>query len=208
MAEFDKVFLEIDKVYRLDGDLFGKEWDKIRKQQIGFLLERPLMFKVLTEKVWGPARLDALTIDEWWEAEQGLRDSDRNQEIEELADMALLFLTLDSFDPSLLLPTQTTLSKMGWDDTVAGYCEDMGLDRNDLIPIAEKKIKTNRARNPKEAFMLVAEEDMQTSIKRMDNNWLMLKEKRDKTEKQLKRKDWWKKLLYVDNGGWIRETGK
>jgi len=204
--QFNKVFLEIDAVYRLDGELFGKEWDQIRRQQTRFILERPLMFKTLTEKFWGPQMLINLFVNEWWEAEQGLRSSDRNQEIEELADMALLYLTLDSLNPDLLLEPQKKLLKMGWDGTVASYCKDLGLDRKDLIPIAEKKIKTNEIRNPKAAFKFVAREDMQTSKKRMEYNWSALKKKRDKpTRLIVKRGNWWKQWLYVDEGGWARE---
>ena len=186
----------------MKGDLFGSEWDEARRSQIGFLLERPLMFKVLTEKVWGPAKIDGHSIDEWWEAEQEERSSNKEQEIEELADMALLFLTLDSFNPNLLLPSQRELSRLGWDGTVKSYCETIGLDGNDLIPITERKIRVNELRNPPEAFRLVAAEDMQSSKKRMDHNWLMLKKKRGKTMKQ----NWWKKMLYIDEGGWVMEA--
>jgi len=204
--EFDKVFLDIDNSYRLECDLFGKEWDKVRRQQLIFLLERPLLFKVQTEKVWGPARLDGHSVNEWWEAEEQLRNSDRSHQIEELSDMALLFLTLDSLNPNLSLPSQKVLLKIGWDNTVESYCNDLGLSKNDLIPTVEKKIIINKIRNPKEAFTLVTDEDIQISINRMEQNWLALKKKRDKPVRLFaRRSDWWKKWLYVDEGGWLRE---
>lgn len=203
--EFQKIYLEIDAVSRLEGDLFGKEWSQVRRQQMDFLLERPLMFKVLTEKFWGAALLNNLFTAEWWEAEQEMRTSDRRQEIEELSDMALLYLTLDSLNPNLLFKSQIELLKLGWDGTVASYCKDLGLDRRDLLPVAEKKIKINKERNPREAFILVAGEDMRTSKERMEQNWGKLKKKRDKIKKLFNRKDWWKKWLYVDGNGYVRE---
>ncbi len=205
MPESEKVFLEIENVYRLKGDFFGEEWNEIRRRQIGFLLERPLMFKVLTEKVWGPAKLNNLWIDEWWESEQAERSSDKRHEVEELADMTLLFLTLDSFNPNLSLPSHLELLRLGWDGTVKSYCDAIGINRDDLKTTAEQKITINELRNPREAFMLVPDEDMQASKKRMDHNWRMLKGKRDKMGRQPKGRDWWKKSLYVDKGGWIRE---
>lgn len=207
--EFDKVFLDVDNSFRLRSDLFGEEWDEVRRQQLIFLLERPLLLKVQTEKVWGPARLDNSSINEWWETEVELRGSNRSKEIEELADMALLFLTFDSLNPTLSLPTQKVLIKMGWEDTVESYCKEIELSRHDLIPFVENKIKINKLRNPKEAFVLVSDEDIQTSIKRMEHNWIALKKKRDKPSNLFisifNRKDWWKKWLYVDEGGWVRE---
>src|SRR5688572_25986026 len=112
--EFEKVFMEVDSVFKLDSNLFGKEWDKVREAQIKFILERPLMFKVLTEKFWGPQKLINLWTDEWWEAEKELRASNKVRQTEELADVSLLLLTLDSFNPKLSLPTQVSLIGMVW----------------------------------------------------------------------------------------------
>lgn len=205
MAEIDKLFLKIDGVYRLEGDVFGKEWNGVMAEQIGFLLERPLMFRVLTEKVWGPAKIDVLGLDEWKEAEDGARSEDEEQEIEELADMTLLLLTSDSLNPKLLLPSQRKLLEIGWNDTVRKYCDEIGLDRKDLIPAAMRKIKINKLRNPPEAFVLVPGEDLHSSEKRMEHNWKMLKKKRNEMPKKLDRKDWWKKSLYVDDEGRVQE---
>lgn len=206
MVTQESIFLEIDRALKLEGGIFGNQWKEVRKKQIIFLLERPLMFKVLTEKVWGPARLDSSVVDEWWEAEREERSSNKAKEVYELADMTLLFLTSDSLNPNLMLQSQIKLLKtMAKDSTVKSYCEAIGITEYDLIPICEKKIKINELRNPQEAFLLVANEDMQTSIKRMDHNWNMLKEKRNILGKQIKESVWWKKTLYVDEGGWVRE---
>lgn len=165
------------------------------------------MLEVLTERVWGPAVLNNLWIDEWWEAEQEFRKTEKDQGVEELADMTILLLTLDSFNPNLLSPSQIYLLKLGWDDTVKSYCDEIGLGRESLIPIVEKKIIINRERNPAEAFTLVAGEDMHTSKIKMEQNWQILKKKRDKISKWMGKKDWWKKCLYVDERGWMKEVG-
>lgn len=203
-----KFFLDVDHAYRLGGNLFGKEWDEVRFQQFVFLIKRPLLFKVQTQKVWGPARLDGYSVGEWWEAEEQSRKSDRPKQIEELSDMALLSLTLDSLDPNLLLNSQKELLKIAWMGTIESYCNDLGLNKDDLAPTVAKKILVNEIRNPEEAFQLISNEDMQTSIKRMEHNWSSLKKKRDEPvslKYLFNSRDWWKKWLYVDSGGWVRE---
>lgn len=203
---FYKVFLGIDFTLRKDDSgLFGKELEKIRREQIIFLLERPLIFKVITEKRIGPTRLNALFINEFVEAELEFRKLDRKKEVEELVDMTLLSLTHDSLNPSLSLPSQIVVLQNNW-DTVAGYCEDLGINTSNLVLPATNKIETNKLRNPKEAFMLIDNEPMQMSVERMKNNWDRLKEKRERHAGWFtKKEDWWKKWLYVDKNGWVRE---
>ena len=206
--EFDKVFLDIDYAYKLEGNLFGKEWDEVRFQQFIFLINRPLLFKVQTQKVWGPARLDGHSVGEWWEVEEQSRKSDRPKQIEELSDMALLSLTLDSLNPDLSLPSQKELLRIAWMGTVESYCQDLGLNKDELVSTVAKKIEINEIRNPMEAFQLVATEDIQVSIKRMEHNWVSLKKKRNEPAGFLdlfNKRNWWKKWFYIDEIGYVRE---
>jgi hypothetical protein len=205
--ELDKVLLPIDGVFRQEGKLFGEEWEEVRRQQMIFLLERPLMFKVLTERVLGPERMKTFWIGEWEEVEATLKKSNSSQMIEELADMAILLLTQDSFNPDLSLPSQIKVLRMVGNETLREYCAEINQRREFLIPEVMKKIEINRKRNPVEAFRLVANEDMQTSNERMARNWQILKEKRGKMPKGKRKRDWWKQWLYVDEGGWIKEVG-
>lgn len=210
--EFEKVFLEIDRslgtdryLISLDNHLFGKEWDNVRIRQLVFLLERPLLFKVISEKRFGPIYLNALFINEFWEAEQESRKLNVKKEIDELVDMSLVLLTHDSLNPILSTQKQLIVLEDNW-DTVAGYCKDLRIDKNNLVLPALNKIEINCLRNPKEAFMLVDHESMKMSVNRMMNNWLRLKEKREKHVGWFtKKEDWWKKYYYVDDYGWLRD---
>jgi NTP pyrophosphatase (non-canonical NTP hydrolase) len=202
--EYQKQFLRIEGIFREKGDLFGKEWAEVRRQQIGFLLERPLMLKVLTQPVWGPAWIQSLWTGEWGEAEEAFRKLGIDQKKEELADMEILLLTLDILNPDLLLPSQINLLR-NVNDVVGNYCKQIGLNRESLIPIAIDKIEINKKRNPPEAYGLVAHEDMETSKKRMEGNWQVLKKIRDKMPKGKGNQNWWKKWLPVNKGGWVTQ---
>ena len=206
-GKYYKVFLDVDYALSSPSEcLFGKEWDEVRRQQTVFLLERPLMFKVLAEKRSGPARLNSLFQKEFWEAEQEWRRQNKKPQIEELADMAIILLTFDCFNPGLSLPSQITVMKDGL-DTIAGYCKELEIDIKDLISPAKKKVEINKTRNPKEAFMLMQDEPMQMSTERMEHNWSTLKKRRNKHLGWFddKGKDWWKKWLRVDKNGWVCE---
>jgi hypothetical protein len=186
--------LPLDSVFRTEGGVLGREWEEVRKEQIGFLLERPLLLKVQTEKQNGPDRLFCLWTDEWKEVEKG-------GGVEELADMAILLMTMDSINPNLLRASQISLLGTMQTDIMKGLAIKGEVAEEMLIGAVNKKIDVNRRRNPPEAFLLVANEDMETAKKRMGNNWQMLKKFR---EKMTSKADWWKPFLYVDEGGWVR----
>jgi hypothetical protein len=205
MSEFEKIYLNVDEIFSAQGKLFGEEWNEAIGRQKGFLLSRPLILKVQAEKIWGPARLDVSVINEFREVQSEVNNSNKVLEIEELADMTLLLITLDNLNPDLVLPVHQELAKIEWEDIVGKYCEDIDTDKNSLIPVVIEKIKLNKLRNPSEAFKLVANEDLETSKKRMEHNWNTLKKNRKLIEEQPWNKDWWKKALYVDEGGWIKE---
>ncbi len=207
---FRKIFLDVDNLYKPTNYLFGKEWNKVKKQQMEFLLQRPLIFKVLTENHSGPATLFGSLINELSEAETAIGGLNKRQSIEELADMTLLCLTMDSLNPNLYIPSQMVLFKNELDTTIAFYCKEMGLNINDLIPIVKKKIKTNELRNPIEAFALIPDESWLASIRRMQQNWNTLKKNRDNSPPNLlkfllNKKDWWKSWLWVDDSGQVKE---
>jgi len=203
--EFDKILLELDGVFNSGDKMFGPEWEGVRKQQIGFLLERPLMLKVLSEKVWGPSRIHVYWTEEWKETERAISELTKSQGAEELADMTILSLTLDSLNQQLILPPQIRLLESASGQIANGLHKRLGLDMTSLIPVAEKKIKLNEIRNPPEAFVLVSHEGMEQSKQRLDHNWSVLKQARNSMPKLLNNPGWWKKQLFVDESGWMRE---
>ena len=205
--EFDKVFLQVEGVLEPNGRVFGPEWNSVRKQQIGFMLERPLMFKILTKKVWGPAMMHNSWVDEWKETERAIHESTKHQGAEELADMTILLLTLDSLNQKLLLPSHIKLLDICSSGITGSLHKRLGLKVESLIPVVNKKIILNEIRNPSEAFVLVPNEDMENSKQRLDHNWNMLKEMRDKIPKQKSNLNWWKKWLFLDEIGWVRKIG-
>lgn len=208
MNEYGEGFLDIENILKsTHGELFDDKWSEVRHQQFRFLIERPLLFKVISERYWGPARLNSLWTNEWWEIEEQSRKSNKSAMIEELADMALLLLTMDSLKTDLLLEPQVNLLTLGWTDTVKRYCEEIGICQNDLIPVASQKIQINSRRNPIEAYGLVPGEDMHTAHLRLNNNWKELKAIRDKMPKRFYKSGWWKKWLFVDINGNLQKRG-
>lgn len=201
--EQGKVFLPVEGLYRTETDFFGVVWKPVVDKQLGFILERPLLFEVITKRHEGPSWLVGLAIKEWWEAEAELRAHRKPTEIEELVDMSLLLLTADILNPSLLFDSTRRLVDLGWNDTIKSYCDEIGMDRNKLIPTALKKIEINRLRNPAEVYM-IDPDDSGRSLERLNHNWQRLKENRHKM-KRGNDPGWWKKTLRVDKNGWIRD---
>jgi hypothetical protein len=193
---------ELKGIFREQGHIFGPEWDEVRRQQIEFLAERPLIFKVRTQEIWGPADLQNLWTEEWKELVGVVNHPEKGDLKEELADMVILLLTLDSIKPDLMVEPQRGLIEICL-GIVKKYADDLGLGGIEtLIPVAGRKIEINKLRNPPEAFGLVQGEEMSEAEKRLENNWRVLKSVRDRVTES---PDWWKQWVGVDEGGWMKE---
>jgi len=204
--EFNKIFLPVEGVFQPDGRVFGPEWADARRQQIDFLLERPLVIKVVTEKVWGPAKINNSWIEEWKETERAIRESTKLQGAEEVADMTIFLLTQDSLNQKLLSQPQIKLLDICFSTVTDNLLRRLGLNMESLMSVVNKKITLNKIRNPSEAFVLVPNEDMENSKQRLDHNWSMLKQMRDKIPKK-GTLNWWSKWLFVDESGWVKKIG-